>query len=95
MPNINLTLHVVIWGVLAVVVVVMFIWRQTVARSEDDYLHVADDTGATVTQQASVAHKLDVIDRWGKILTVVAVVYGLLVAGAYLWQVWTTPPGLE
>jgi hypothetical protein len=40
---------------------------------------------AAVADQANVAHKLDVIDKWGKILTVVAVVSGLAIAAAYVY----------
>ncbi len=40
------------------------------------------------THQAQVAHKLDVIDKWGKLLTVVAAVYGLALVLAYTYQNW-------
>jgi hypothetical protein len=39
-------------------------------------------------QQVAIANKLDQIDKWGKILTVIAVVFGLLVGAAYVYQVW-------
>jgi hypothetical protein len=35
--------------------------------------------------QASMAQKLDVIDKWGKILTLITVVSGLLIAAAYVY----------
>ena len=38
----------------------------------------------TLTQQTTVAQKLDVIDKWGKILTVITVLFGLLIAAAYV-----------
>ena len=46
--------------------------------------HPARQHGA-LTQQTALAQKLDVIDKWGKILTVVAVLLGLLVAAAYVY----------
>jgi hypothetical protein len=35
--------------------------------------------------QTAVAQKLDVIDKWGKILTVITVISGLLIAAAYVY----------
>jgi Flp pilus assembly protein TadB len=77
---------VVVWAALALVVLALFVWRQTVARNEDDSLHVMH---GALTQQTSVAQKLDVIDKWGKILTVITVVFGLLIAVAYVWGQFT------
>jgi hypothetical protein len=71
----------VIWVVLALGVLTLFLWRQAVARSEDDSLHVMH---GTITSQTTLNQKLDVIDKWGKILTVVTVVLGLLIAVAYV-----------
>ena len=64
----------------------MIAWRKVVSRQEDDSLHVLD--GGAVTHQVDVTHKLDVIDKWGKILTVVTVVYGLILGALYLYQSW-------
>ena len=79
----------ILWILLALTVSVLFVWRQAVARNEDDKLHVLD--GASLqksTEQIALAHKLDFIDKWGKILTIVAVVYGLVLAVMYVWVSW-------
>jgi hypothetical protein len=73
---------VALWIVVTATVIVLFIWRKIVAGKEDDTLHV--NSGA-LTQQTDLAQKLDQIDRWGKIMTVVAAVLGLLVAAAYVY----------
>src|ERR1035438_7230408 len=62
---------VIVWIVLALVVLALFLWRQGIARNEDDSLHVMH--GTLTTAQTSLAQKLDVIDKWGKILTVTTV----------------------
>ncbi len=80
--NIDLRPFVALWGVVIAVVIVLFIWRKIVAGKEDDTLHL--NTG-TLTQQTGMAQKLDLIDKWGKITTVVAVLLGLLVAAAYVY----------
>ena len=41
---------------------------------------------AMVPHQQEIAHKLEVIDRWGKILTVVTVVFGLILGGLWVYQ---------
>ena len=83
----NLLPLVAVEVVLAMVVAVMIVWRKTVSKNEDDQLHVLHSEGVA-PQQALIAHKLDVIDKWGKIATVVAVVFGLLVAGLWIYQIW-------
>ena len=50
-------------------------------------LHVLDNE-PHVLKQAALAHRLDTIDQWGKILTVTATVYGVLLAVGYFYQVW-------
>ena len=35
-----------------------------------------------------VAQKLEVIDKWGKILTVVTVVFGIIVLSLWVYQTW-------
>jgi hypothetical protein len=35
-----------------------------------------------------MAQKLDNIDKWGKILTIAAVVYGVVLGGMYVYQSW-------
>jgi hypothetical protein len=72
----------VVWSALALVVLALFVWRQSIARNEDDSLHVMH---GALTPQTSLAQKLDVIDKWGKILTVITVVSGLLIAAAYVY----------
>lgn len=72
----------VVLSVLALAVLALFMWRQMIARSEDDSIHVLH---GTLTQQTSIAQKLDVIDKWGKILTVVTVVFALLLAAGYIY----------
>src|SRR4051812_29310127 len=73
--------------VLVMIVVAMIVWRKIVARDEDDQLHVLH-AEAAVPQQFSVAKKLDQIDRWGKIMTVVAAAFGIAIAGLWIYQIW-------
>jgi len=80
--NFDLRPFVALWILVTAIVIVLFIWRKIVAGKEDDSLHV---NSGTLTDQTSLAQKLDQIDKWGKIMTVVAVLLGLLVAAAYVY----------
>jgi hypothetical protein len=40
-----------------------------------------------------VAHREEILDKWGKILTVVAIVYGLVIAVVYLYSALQFVPG--
>jgi len=76
------------WVFLAFAVAGLAGYRKLVAMHEDDMLHVRDSEYGRVAGQAATAHRLEVVDRWGKLLTVVAAAYGLLLAGVYVYQVW-------
>ena len=79
----------ILWGLMAVGVVAMILWRKTVASAEDDSLHVLNAENV-VPQQVAMAHKLDVIDKWGKMLTAATVVYGIVLAAVYFYQLWVS-----
>ena len=93
--NINFLPLIVLWGVMGISVLALIVWRKTVAREEDDQVHLLDTAG--VPHQAEVAQKLDVIDKWGKIVTAVTVAFGVALAALFLYQSWiqtsTTIPG--
>lgn len=84
----NLTPYAIAWGLLALIVIFLAFWRRHVASQEDDTLHVTGpDT--VLSQQMTVARKLELIDRWGKALTVVLAITGLILAvlyGMYIWE---------
>jgi len=80
--------YVVVWAVLAVILVVLYIYRRHIALKDDETLHVLDADAGMVAQQVAVAKKLEVVDRWGKILTIIAVLYSLALAGLYIYTVW-------
>ena len=74
---------------MALAVVFLIIYRKTVSSHEDDSLHLE---GGAPGEQVTLAHRLALIDRWGKTLTVVVAVYGVALAGIYFYQIWNTVP---
>ena len=87
--SINLLPFAVFWGVLALVVVFMIFYRKSVASHEDDSIHLE---GGVPSEQITLAHRLETIDKWGKMLTAVVAIYGLVLAGIWLYQVWNAVP---
>jgi len=84
--NISFVPFVVLWALLAIVVLSLIAYRKMVSLQEEETLHLSD--AAEANHQAVIARKLDWIDKWGKLLTVVAVVYSVLLAAAYTYHVW-------
>jgi hypothetical protein len=84
----NLFPYIIVWAVLAAVVLGLYIYRRSIARQEDETLHVLDSEVAQISQQAVVARKLEVVDRWGKTFTVLVLLYSLVLAAVYFYGVW-------
>lgn len=87
--HLNLLPYTVLWCVLALAVIFLIFWRKAVARHEDDTIHL---DSAISKQQVAIDHKLTVIDRWGKSLTILTLAFGLLIALVYLYQGWNAVP---
>jgi hypothetical protein len=81
----------VLWVLLALVVLALIAYRKVVSSKEDETLHLGAGAEAVPAQQTAIAHKLDVIDKWGKLLTVAAVVYGILLLAIYTYATWLSP----
>ena len=87
--HIDLRPFLYLWVALAAVVAVLFGWRQSLARKEDDSLHVLH--GGATGEQVLLGQKLEHIDKWGKLMTVIAVAYGLVLGALYIYQGFTSP----
>ncbi len=83
-----ITLSLSVWAVLALIVLALAIYRKVLSNKEDDTMHLSDAATGIVSQQAQLATKLEAVDKWGKLLTIVVAVYGLALAGLFLYQGW-------
>jgi hypothetical protein len=88
--NLNLYPFVVVFALMAAAVIALIITRKLVASAEDDTLHVMEGDAAMIPRQQAIAHKLEVIDRWGKSLTVLTIVFGLVIGALWVYQSWVT-----
>lgn len=81
-------IYVCTWTVFAVGVIALALYRKYLARGEYDVLHIRDAESPLIAGQATFARRLETIDHWGKLLTTIAIGYGLMICGAFLYQIW-------
>jgi len=78
---------VIIFCLLLASVIVLAAMRKAIGTQEEDLLlHAGDPTA--VEKKSSVVERIDAIEKWGKTMTVVTVVYGLILLGWFLWMGW-------
>lgn len=82
-----LNIWVYLWLALGAIVAVLALYRKFISSREDDIVHVSGESAA-VTRQVSMAQKLEKIDHWGKILTIVLAGYGLILGAWILYALW-------
>jgi hypothetical protein len=86
--DISLSPFFAIWLIIAIVVVVLIFYRRRIARNEDDSLHLGATAGVVAQSQSTISTKLDQVDKWGKLLTIVAAIYGVILLAVYFFQYW-------
>lgn len=82
----NLTLYIGIWAFLALVALALALYRKFVsAHEEDRYVHISEGEAHLIPYQVSINRRLQTIDRWGELLTVLSLIAGLALASVYLY----------
>jgi len=84
----NFVTYLVIGAVFAVVVGGLAMYRRHLSNAEFDTLHISDAEVTQISEQETLAARIAVIDRWGKVLTVGLVVYCLVIASIFLYHGW-------
>ena len=90
--HLDLRPFLVLWAIVIVALVVVAFWRRSVAVQEDPALHLGAAHAGTAAEQMALAKKLGQIDKWVKIMTVIAVVFGILLGAAALYKAWGVGP---
>ena len=83
-----LMLFLAIWGVSIAGLMCLLLYRKHAEQYEDDFLHLVHADVQLLRQQARTSHRLDVLDRWVRIVLAVVVMYGACLAAAFLYRVW-------
>jgi len=94
--HIHLMPFVAAWIALAGLVIGLAIYRRWLFTRTDEILHMGNES--QIAKQATVAHRLDIIDQWSEIMTVIMALYGVLLtlalysvllAATYFYRYWT------
>ena len=91
--HLDLRPFLVLWVIVIVALVVVAFWRRTVAVQEDPALHLGAEHAGTAAEQLALAKKLEQIDKWMKLLSLVVIVFGVLLGAAALYKGWVLGPG--
>jgi len=75
-------------GILAAVVAGLALYRKYVSMHEDNYLHLSEGEARLRSAQVATFRQLDTVDRWGKTLTVLIAISGVILAALYVYQIW-------
>ena len=79
----------IVWAVLTLFIIGLALYRKFESHvHEDDLVHLAEGEGKFIPNQVATARLLDRIDGWGKTLTVVDLVFGLVLVAIVLYNAW-------
>lgn len=86
MADINLTLAVAVFVLLAIATLGLALYRKFISAGEQDLVHLGAGEDRQIPGQVVLAGKLKAIDRWGKILTVITAMAGVVMVALYLYK---------
>ena len=84
-----------VWAALTLFVISLALFRKYSARGEDDLVHLSGGVDSVITHQVEVANRLDKIDHWGKLLTVVDVAFGFVLLAVSMYITWQNSLALD
>lgn len=89
-PLMNLTLHIILCGVLVALTVATSLYRKWLEDHCDNYLHLHSDTHDTtiVAAQAGVCKKLELLSKVRTALIIATIVYAVAIAGYATYNAW-------
>ena len=83
----NIQLLLGLWAAIFLSYAAVTILRWNAGKQEDDHLHVLDSE-QMIASQTSIAHKLDVLDRWKTALLILTIVSAVAIGALQVWRVW-------
>lgn len=83
-----MTPFAIVWTAIAAVTVGLALYRRVVSAHETDIVYLGTGEEGNIPRQKALATRLNWIDKWGKSLTVVTLVFGLALLSIYLYGVW-------
>lgn len=84
----KMILELAVLAALIAVVVGLALYRFFASKDQDFHIHINANEAVTVGKQNAVADKLNWIDRWGKSLTVLTLIYFFALLALILYRQW-------
>lgn len=84
----SMVVELTILAALVAGVLALALYRYFVSKEQDFHIHVNPTEATEVGKQSSIATRLNWIDRWGKSLTIVTLVYFLAILMLILYKSW-------
>jgi hypothetical protein len=88
----NLNFHLILCGLLALVVIALFVYRRWLENHDDPYIHLHNDShdSSIITSQTSMSKRLDTIDKVKNGLLAAVVLYALAIVAMGIYIAWNS-----
>jgi hypothetical protein len=86
----NVTIHLIVCGALAMSVIALFLYRHWLENQGDHYIHLHNDShdSSIINTQTSMAKRMEMIDRAKNGLLIATILYALAIAGMVIYSAW-------
>ena len=88
----NVTIHLIVCGALAMSVIALFLYRHWLENQDDHYIHLHNDAhdSSIINTQTSMAKRLELIDKAKNGLLIATILYALAIAGMAIYSAWNS-----
>jgi hypothetical protein len=82
----TLQILLIVWGVITVVLVLLWIYRSTLSMHEDDAMFIDDSSKNLREEQEALQLRINKVNPWVRILLAASSVLILVIAGIAVWE---------
>jgi len=82
----TLQILLIVWGVITVVLVLLWIYRSTLSMHEDDGMFIDDSSKNMREEQEALQLRMNKVTPWVRILLAASSVLIIVIAGIAVWQ---------
>lgn len=88
----NLTFHLILCGVLAIIVAALFLYHRWLQNQDDPYIHLHNDPhdSSIISTQTTMAKRLEMVEKVKNGLLVAVILYALAIAGMAVYVAWNS-----
>ncbi len=86
----NLTIQLILWGVLILLTICMYLYRRWLENHEDHYIHLHDDQhdSSILKSQSTIGQRLNTVDKVKNGLIIVVILWGLAIGAMAVYNAW-------